>query len=166
MLMNSRFVLFSFSFLLLTHDSGGTDICSLFAGMNTSLPVYRGEIQCRMLGMAIEVFTPSGTPCAPGAGQSGELVCTRAFPCQPLGFWPLPGFPDIDAGAVETAQKRHQASYFSEFKDVWCKFLSFFLGYNHSIVAVISEDGRDMIFFSPISTSVFSHMTDCMLPST
>lgn len=137
MLYEFAVVLFSFSFLLLTHDSGGTDICSLFAGMNTSLPVYRGEIQCRMLGMAIEVFTPSGTPCAPGAGagQSGELVCTRAFPCQPLGFWPLPGFPDIDAGAVETAQKRHQASYFSEFKDVWCKFyilfsffLSFFLG--------------------------------------
>lgn len=135
--------------------------------MNTSLPVYRGEIQCRMLGMAIEVFTPSGTPCAPGAGagQSGELVCTRAFPCQPLGFWPLPGFPDIDAGAVETAQKRHQASYFSEFKDVWCKFLSFFLGYNHSIVAVISEDGRDRFSFllfrllsSPTRLTVCYHL--------
>lgn len=88
--------------------------------MNTSLPVYRGEIQCRMLGMAIEVFTPEGKACAPGEGRSGELVCTRAFPCQPLGFWPLAGFPDIDVSAVEAAQKRHQASYFGEFKDVWC----------------------------------------------
>lgn len=89
--------------------------------MNTALPVYRGEIQCRMLGMAIDAYSSTtGLPCL--AGEPGELVCTRPFPCQPVGFWPLPGFADIEAKEVETAQKRHQAAYFAEFKDVWCKW--------------------------------------------
>ena len=99
---------------------GGTDICSLFAGMNTALPVYRGEIQCRMLGMAIETFTPTGTLCPPGT--PGELVCVRPFPCQPVGFWPLPGFSDTDSSAaVEAAKSRYQSAYFAEFKNVWCE---------------------------------------------
>lgn len=48
-------VLFDFVYAQIKQDillgsiTGGTDICSLFAGHNTSLPVYRGEIQCRML---------------------------------------------------------------------------------------------------------------------
>ena len=89
--------------------------------MNTALPVYRGEIQCRMLGMAINAYSSAtGQPCPPG--MTGELVCTRPFPCQPVGFWPLPGFADGDSDALESAQKRHQAAYFSEFKDVWCEW--------------------------------------------
>lgn len=74
-----------------------------------------------MLGMAIDAYSSTtGLPCL--AGEPGELVCTRPFPCQPVGFWPLPGFADIEAKEVETAQKRHQAAYFTEFKDVWCKW--------------------------------------------
>ncbi|EGO01898.1 hypothetical protein SERLA73DRAFT_104023 [Serpula lacrymans var. lacrymans S7.3] len=101
--------------VLLASITGGTDICSLFAGMSTALPVFRGEIQCRMLGMAIETFTPEGVPCAPG--KSGELVCIRPFPCMPVGFWPLPGFGSEEA--VSAARVRYQQAYFSEFKDVW-----------------------------------------------
>ncbi|KAG6854774.1 hypothetical protein C0991_001201 [Blastosporella zonata] len=102
--------------VLLGSITGGTDICSLFAGMCSALPVYRGEIQCRMLGMAVESFSPTGTICGPG--EPGELVCVKPFPCMPLGFWPLPGFGskiDVDAAAV-----RYQQAYFSEFEGVWC----------------------------------------------
>ncbi|KAK7695797.1 hypothetical protein QCA50_000435 [Cerrena zonata] len=95
--------------------TGGTDICSLFAGMNTSLPVYRGEIQCRLPGMAIEAFTPSGEIAGPN--QPGELVCLKPFPCQPVGFWPLDGYGSQEA--VEAAKVRYQQAYFSEFKGVW-----------------------------------------------
>ncbi|KIO29526.1 hypothetical protein M407DRAFT_70382, partial [Tulasnella calospora MUT 4182] len=101
--------------VLLASITGGTDICSLFAGFCTALPVYRGELQCRMLGMAIESYTSEGKPTAPG--QSGDLVCTKPFPCQPLGFWPLPGYGEDED--VKEAQERYRQSYFDEFPDVW-----------------------------------------------
>ena len=106
----------------LTSDSlkGGTDICSLFAGMCSALPVYRGEIQCRMLGMAVESYTPMGTACA--LDEAGELVCVKPFPCMPLGFWPLRGYGgDSD---IEAAKVRYQEAYFSEFEGVWCMFFA------------------------------------------
>ena len=85
--------------------------------MNAALPVYRGELQCRMLGMAVEAYTPGGETCAPG--QAGELVCRRPFPCQPVGFWPLPGYGSEED--VAAAQRRYQEAYFSEFEGVWCE---------------------------------------------
>ena len=85
--------------------------------MNTALPVFRGEIQCRMLGMAVETFAPTGKPCA--AGEPGELVCTKPFPCQPVGFWPLPGYGSDDE--VQAAKDRYRQAYFAEFEGVWCK---------------------------------------------
>ncbi|KDQ16356.1 hypothetical protein BOTBODRAFT_31043 [Botryobasidium botryosum FD-172 SS1] len=113
--------------------TGGTDICSLFAGMNTALPVYRGEIQCRMLGMAVMAFgepepsslpphssnrgsAPTGRPVAPGV--TGELVCVKPFPVQPLGFWPLAGYgaPEED---VRRARERYRESYYVQFEGVW-----------------------------------------------
>ncbi|TFK91828.1 acetoacyl-CoA synthetase [Polyporus arcularius HHB13444] len=101
--------------VLLGSITGGTDICSLFAGMCSALPVFRGEIQCRLLGMAVEAFTPTGTVAGPD--EAGELVCLKPFPCMPAGFWPLPGYGTPDA--VESAQKRYQDAYFSEFQGVW-----------------------------------------------
>lgn len=97
--------------------TGGTDICSLFAGMCSALPVFRGEIQCRLLGMAVEAFTPTGA--AAGADEPGELVCLKPFPCMPAGFWPLAGYGSAEA--VDAASKRYQDAYFSEFKGVWCE---------------------------------------------
>lgn len=70
--------------------------------------------------MAIAVFTPDGTECE--AGEPGELVCLRPFPCQPAGFWPLAGFPDTDTESVDAAVVRHQDAYFATYKGVWCKF--------------------------------------------
>ena len=87
--------------------------------MNTALPVYRGEIQCRMLGMAVETFTPAGTRCA--ADEPGELVCVKPFPCQPVGFWPLPGYASEEE--VGAAKARYQQAYFGEFEGVWCECL-------------------------------------------
>ncbi|KAF8165335.1 acetoacetyl-CoA synthetase [Crassisporium funariophilum] len=101
--------------VLLGSITGGTDICSLFAGMCTALPVFRGEIQCRMLGMAVESFSPTGVVNPPD--ESGELVCVKPFPCMPLGFWPLPGFGT--GGDISAAQARFHQSYFAEFEGVW-----------------------------------------------
>ena len=97
--------------VILGSITGGTDICSVFAGRNTSLPVYRGEIQSRMLGFALNVA-------ATEPGLPGELICDEAFPIQPLGFWPLPGygFPEEE---VVSAQQRFQESYFKDVQGKW-----------------------------------------------
>ncbi|WVQ82047.1 acetoacetate-CoA ligase [Cryptococcus sp. DSM 104549] len=90
--------------------TGGTDICSVFAGRNTSLPVYRGEIQSRMLGFALDTDTGGEAP--------GELICRQAFPIEPLGFWPLPGHGFAES-EVAAAQSRFKESYFKDDKGTW-----------------------------------------------
>jgi len=85
--------------------SGGTDIVSCFALGNPTLPVYRGELQCRGLGMRVEVYDDEGRPLR---GAQGELVCTAPFPSMPIGFW-----NDADGS-------RYRAAYFERFPDVWC----------------------------------------------
>ncbi|KAJ7180097.1 acetoacetyl-CoA synthetase [Mycena crocata] len=101
--------------VLLGSITGGTDICSLFAGMCSALPVYRGEIQCRMLGLAVEAYGDAGTANPPD--EPGELVCLKAFPCMPAGFWPLPSF-GTDAEVSAALAKYHRA-YFAEIEGVW-----------------------------------------------
>ena len=91
--------------ILLASISGGTDIVSCFVLGNPVLPVYRGEIQCRGLGMAVDVFDDEGKPVR---SEKGELVCTRPFPVMPVGFW---NDPD---GA------KYRAAYFERFENVWC----------------------------------------------
>ncbi len=91
--------------ILLASISGGTDISSCFVLGNPVLPVYRGEIQCRGLGMAVDVFDDEGKPVR---SEKGELVCTKPFPVMPVGFW---NDPD---GA------RYRAAYFERFPNVWC----------------------------------------------
>jgi len=85
--------------------SGGTDIMAAFADANAVLPVYRGEMQCRSLGMAVEVFNEEGEPVV---GEKGELVCTRPFPSMPLGFW------------NDRGDERYHAAYFDKYPNVWC----------------------------------------------
>jgi acetoacetyl-CoA synthetase len=85
--------------------SGGTDIMSAFADANAVLPVYRGELQCRSLGMAVEVYDEQGNPLV---GQKGELVCTKPFPSMPLGFW-------HDHGG-----EKYHAAYFAKYPNAWC----------------------------------------------
>ncbi len=64
--------------------SGGTDIVSCFMLGNPAGAVWRGEIQMRGLGLKVEVWDDNGKPVK---GEKGELVCTRPFPCMPIGFW-------------------------------------------------------------------------------
>jgi len=90
--------------LLLASISGGTDILSCFALGNPMLPVRRGELQCRGLGMAAEVFDEQGRAVI---GEHGELVCTKPFPSAPVGFW-----DDADAS-------RYKAAYFERFDGIW-----------------------------------------------
>lgn len=68
--------------------SGGTDIISCFALGNPMLPVWRGELQCRGLGMAVEIWDENARPVR---GVPGELVCVRPFPSMPVAFWDDPG---------------------------------------------------------------------------
>ncbi len=91
--------------LQLSSISGGTDIVSCFALGNPVLPVRRGELQTRGLGMRVEVRSPDGAE-AP-SGQPGELVCTRAFPSMPVGFWRDPN------------RERYHQAYFARFPGVW-----------------------------------------------
>uniref|UniRef100_A0A673JL92 Acetoacetyl-CoA synthetase n=1 Tax=Sinocyclocheilus rhinocerous TaxID=307959 RepID=A0A673JL92_9TELE len=84
--------------------SGGTDIISCFMGQNMAVPVYRGEIQARNLGMAVESWNCEGKPVW---GESGELVCLKPIPCQPTHFW-----------NDENGSKYHKA-YFSTFPGLW-----------------------------------------------
>jgi acetoacetyl-CoA synthetase len=91
--------------VLLGSISGGTDIVSCFVLNSPLLPVRRGEIQCRGLGMAVDIWDDTGRPLR---GQKGELVCTRPFPAMPVSFW---NDPD--------GQRYHDA-YFARFAGVWC----------------------------------------------
>jgi acetoacetyl-CoA synthetase len=88
----------------LSSISGGTDIVSCFVLGNPMGPVWRGEIQAKGLGMAVEVFDEQGNSLV---GEKGELVCTRPFPSMPVGFW---NDPD---GA------RYRAAYFEKYPNVW-----------------------------------------------
>jgi acetoacetyl-CoA synthetase len=85
--------------------SGGTDLISCFALGNPIGPVWRGELQCRGLGMRVDVFDDDGKSIR---GGKGELVCTAPFPSMPVGFWNDP------EGA------KYRAAYFEKFPGVWC----------------------------------------------
>ena len=91
--------------ILLASISGGTDIVSCFVLGSPVLPVWRGEIQCRGLGMAVDVFDETGQPVR---AQKGELVCTKPFPAMPVGFW-----NDADGS-------KYRAAYFERFENIWC----------------------------------------------
>ncbi len=91
--------------LHLASISGGTDLISCFVLGNPVAPVWRGEIQCRGLGMKVGVFDDAGRPVRE---EKGELVCTAPFPSMPVGFW-----NDADGA-------KYRAAYFDKFPGVWC----------------------------------------------
>jgi acetoacetyl-CoA synthetase len=84
--------------------SGGTDIVSCFALGNPIGPVYRGELQCRGLGMNVQVWNDEGQPIV---GEKGELVCVSPFPSMPIYFW-----NDPDG-------LKYRSAYFEHFPGVW-----------------------------------------------
>jgi len=90
--------------LCLASISGGTDIVSCFVLGNPAGPVWRGEIQARGLGLAVEVFDEDGRSLV---AEKGELVCTQPFPAMPVGFW-----NDADGA-------KYRAAYFERYPGVW-----------------------------------------------
>ncbi|RWO74341.1 MAG: acetoacetate--CoA ligase [Mesorhizobium sp.] len=85
--------------------SGGTDIVSCFVLGVPTQPVWTGEIQGPGLGLAVDVWDDDGRPVRQ---EKGELVCTKAFPAMPIGFWNDP------------EGKKYRAAYFERFDNVWC----------------------------------------------
>ncbi|KAJ7141336.1 acetoacetate-CoA ligase [Mycena epipterygia] len=90
----------------LISTSGGTDVCTAFVTGCPSLPVYPGEIQCKALGMKVEVFDPAGKNIE-DTGIAGEMVCTRPHPSLPVKFW------GDDSGA------KFRDAYYSTYPGVW-----------------------------------------------
>ncbi|MFH0843888.1 MAG: acetoacetate--CoA ligase, partial [Pseudomonadota bacterium] len=90
--------------LHLASISGGSDLNGCFVGGNPMGPVYAGEIQCRLLGMAVDVFDETGRSVV---NQQGELVCKAPWPSMPIYFWDDPD-----------GQKYHSA-YFDVYPNVW-----------------------------------------------
>jgi acetoacetyl-CoA synthetase len=101
--------------------SGGTDICSGFVGGSPFLPVYAGEIQCRMLGCKVEAFNESGKSVT---GEVGEMVITQPMPSMPVFFW------------KDAKNARYQSSYFEMYPGLW----------RHGDWVRISEDGSLVIY--------------------
>lgn len=91
--------------LQLSSISGGTDLNGCFALGNPILPVYEGEIQCRGLGMDVEIWNESAKSVIE---QKGELVCKQPFPSMPLYFWKDP------------EGKKYKSAYFESYPSVWC----------------------------------------------
>jgi acetoacetyl-CoA synthetase len=84
--------------------SGGTDFAGAFIGGNRELPQVAGEMQCRLLGCAVESWNEQGEPVTDAVG---ELVCTQPIPSMPLFFW------------GDEGNKRYLSSYFDMYPGVW-----------------------------------------------
>jgi acetoacetyl-CoA synthetase len=107
--------------LCLSSISGGTDIISCFALGNPIGPVYEGELQCRGLGMKVEVFDEAGQSVQ---GEKGELVCTAPAPSMPIYFWNDP------------ENKKYRSAYFERYPDIW----------HHGDYAELTEHGGVIIY--------------------
>jgi acetoacetyl-CoA synthetase len=88
----------------LVSTSGGTDVVTAFAGGSPTVPVYRGEIGVRCLGVALEAWDSDGKPVV---GEVGELVITRPMPSMPVGFWNDP------------SGDRYRDAYFDTYPGIW-----------------------------------------------
>ncbi len=107
--------------LCLSSISGGSDMVGCFVAGNPIGPVYRGHIQARCLGLAVEAWSPEGKPLV---GEKGELVCTKPWPTMPIYFW---NDPD---GA------KYRAAYFERYPGVW----------HHGDFIEITEEGGAIIY--------------------
>jgi acetoacetyl-CoA synthetase len=107
--------------LCLSSISGGTDIISCFALGNPIGPVYEGELQCRGLGMKVEVFDEAGHSVQ---GEKGELVCTAPAPSMPIYFWNDP------------ENKKYRSAYFERYPNIW----------HHGDYAELTEHGGVIIY--------------------
>ena len=102
--------------------AGGTDLLGCFALGNPMGPVYRGELQCLGLGMAVAIYADDGY--ALPIGEKGELVCTQPFPSMPVGFWNDP------------QGEKYHAAYFERYANIWA----------HGDYAALTEHGGLVIY--------------------
>jgi len=105
----------------LSSIAGGTDLLGCFAGANPLLPVRRGELQCRGLGMDVQIFDDEGNALLE---QKGELVCVKPFPSTPVCFW------------NDEGNARYREAYFERFPGVWA----------HGDFAELKESGGMVIY--------------------
>ena len=91
--------------LCLSSIAGGTDIVSCFLSGCPILPVYRGELQCAGLGMAVKILREDGSEAA--IGETGELCCVQPFPATPVFFW------------GDEGNRKYHAAYFEKFPNTW-----------------------------------------------
>ena len=107
--------------------SGGTDIVSCFVGGVNILPVARGKIQNKLLGMDVYAFDDSGCSVV---NEPGELVCCKPSPSMPIGFW------------NDEHNAKYLDAYFSQFEGVWA----------HGDLIEFSDDGSCKILGRSDST--------------
>lgn len=84
--------------------SGGTDILGCFALGNPMVPIYKGELQSRSLGLSVKFYNDVGQEII---DQKGELVCTAPFPSMPLYFWNDP------------SGQLYDNAYFGKYENIW-----------------------------------------------
>ena len=98
--------------------SGGTDLCGCFVGGDPTKPVYRGEIQGPMLGMAVDVVDEQLSSLVNNPLTPGELVCRQPFPSMPIGFWNdgKEGFP-----VQSQPGPKFLSSYFERLNGMWAQ---------------------------------------------
>jgi acetoacetyl-CoA synthetase len=84
--------------------SGGTDICSAFAGGIPTEPAYADQMQGPLLGVALDSWDDDARSIV---NSSGEMVVTKPMPCMPIYFW-----GDDDYG-------RYTEAYFAHYPGVW-----------------------------------------------
>ena len=101
--------------------SGGTDLLSCFVLSNPLSPVFKGEIQCRALGMDVDIFNEYGESLI---DMEGELVCKIPFPSMPIKFW------------NDQNDTKYKEAYFEKFKGIW----------RHGDWAKITERGTVVIY--------------------
>ena len=101
--------------------SGGTDLLSCFVLSNPLSPVVKGEIQCKALGMDVDIFNQNGESVV---NEEGELVCKNSFPSMPIKFW---NDPD---------DEKYKDAYFEKFTGIW----------RHGDWAKITERGTIVIY--------------------
>ena len=88
----------------LSSMSGGTDLVACFVGGNPCLPVFRGEIQCAILGMDTQSWKSQNNDII---NEAGELVCVKPFPSMPIEF-----LNDKD-------DEKYKKAYFTKYSNVW-----------------------------------------------
>jgi acetoacetyl-CoA synthetase len=94
----------AFPGVFVSNSSGGTEVCTGFAGGVTTLPVTAGEMAGRWLGVAVEAWDEDGNAVV---GAPGELVVRKPMPSMPLRM------------LGDTDFRRYREEYFGVYPGAW-----------------------------------------------